>query len=313
MDLSLSVLFSNLVGLFLLIGAGYAAVRAGLMPSGASAYLTTLVMKVTMPATIFSSMIRPFDPAFVRDALIIACLGFVLHLSYGLISRLLVGPLRVPKGRQGMWMMCATFCNNGFMGFPVAYALFGEDGLALAVMLAIPFNLLVYSLGGKMVTMDQPEGSQAPALSLKKAVFSVLNLTVLVGLVFYVFQLPVPTAIMTPIQQLANVTTPVSMFVTGMNLAKDRLTDVVRDRDAVSVSLVRLLLMPVLTWAVLLPLPIANPLVVGVTLIIMAMPAPAVSVVLGEQYGGCTELAARTVFLSSLLCIGTIPLISLLL
>lgn len=313
MDLSLSVLFSNLVGLFLLIGAGFFTARRGLLPQAASGHLTTLVMKITMPATIFSSMIRPFDPAFVRDALTIVGLGFVLHLGYALISRLLIGPLRVPAGRRGMWMMCASFCNNGFMGFPVAYALFGEDGLALAVMLAVPFNLLVYSLGGKMVTLDQQEGSQAPSLSLRKAVFSVVNLTILLGLIFYILQLPVPTAIMAPIQQLANVTTPVSMFVTGMNLAKDRLTDVVRDRETVSASLTRLLLLPVLTWAFLGLLPISNPLVVGVTLIIMAMPAPAVSVVLGEQYGGCTELAARTVFLSSLLCIVTIPMIALLL
>lgn len=312
-ELSISLLLSNLVGLFLLIGVGFAVVRTKVMPAAAAGPMTSLLMKVTLPATIFASLIRPFDPGFVHDALIIVLIGMVFHLGFAGLSWLLSRACRVPRGRRGMWMMCCTFCNNGFMGYPVAYALFGDEGLALAVMLGVPFNLLVYTLGAKMVALDQPEGSRAPQVSWGRVLFSGINLAIVLGLLFYALQLPVPGALMTPIQNLSNLTTPMSMLVTGMNLAEGKLSDVLRDRDAVSGSLVRLLLFPVLAWLMLLPLPIANPLVVGVTLIIIAMPSPAVSVVMAEQYDGCGELGARMVFLSSLLCIVTIPLISLLL
>ncbi len=103
------------------------------------------------------------------------------------------------------------------------------------------------------------------------------------------------------------------MLVTGMNLAQGKVSDTIRDKDSISACVVRLLLFPVIAWAVTLLLPGLDPLVAGVALIIMAMPAPADSTVLGEQYGGCTQAGARIVFLSSLLCILTIPLISLLL
>ena len=133
------------------------------------------------------------------------------------------------------------------------------------------------------------------------------------GVVFYCGQIAVPEVIMTPIQHLSNLTTPLSMLVTGMNLAQGKLGEQVRDRDALTSSLVRLLAFPLLAWALLLCLPVNSALVSGVILVGMAMPAPAVATILGEQYGGCTQLAARTVFLSSLLCIVTIPLVSLLL
>ena len=68
-----------------------------------------------------------------------------------------------------------------------------------------------------------------------------------------------------------------------------------------------------LTWLILMLLPISNPLVVGVTLIIMAMPCAAIAVVLGEEHRGCTLLGARAIFLSSLACMATLPLIALLL
>lgn len=308
----LSVLFSNLVGLFLLIGVGFMAVRLRVLPAEASKPMSALLMKITLPATIFASMIRPYDPSFLSlgiAALVLSALFFPLYAALSLpLSRL----FRVPQGRRGMWCCCTTFCNNGFMGFPVAYALFGDDGLILAVIMGIPFNLLIYTLGAKMVCMDAAPGDDR-SLSLRSALLSPIYGAILLSLIFYFAQITVPGPILTPIQHLSNVTTPLSMFVTGMNLAQGKVSDTVRDRDAISASLVRLLLFPVMTWALMLPFTSLDPLVVGVTLVIMAMPAPAASTIMGEQYGGCVQLGARVVFLSSLLCIVTLPLVALLL
>ena len=308
----LSVLFSNLVGLFLLIGVGFMAVRLRVLPAEASKPMSALLMKITLPATIFASMIRPYDPSFLSlgiAALVLSALFFPLYAALSLpLSRL----FRVPQGRRGMWCCCTTFCNNGFMGFPVAYALFGDDGLILAVIMGIPFNLLIYTLGAKMVCMDAAPGDDR-SLSLRSALLSPIYGAILLSLIFYFAQITVPGPILTPIQHLSNVTTPLSMFVTGMNLAQGKVSDTVRDRDAISASLVRLLLFPVMTWALMLPFTSLDPLVVGVTLVIMAMPAPAASTIMGEQYGGCVQLGARVVFLSSLLCILTLPLVALLL
>lgn len=311
--ISLSVLLSNLVGLFLLIGVGFAAVRARLLPAAASKPLSALLLKIAVPATVFASMIRPFDPGFVREGITVFLLGCVLFPLYGVLSLPLSRLFRVPEGRRGMWSFCATFCNNGFMGFPVALALFGEEGLALTAILGIPFNLLIYTAGAKMVCMDLPRGAEGGGISWRGAAFSAINLAMVLGVVFYCGQIAVPEVIMTPIQHLSNLTTPLSMLVTGMNLAQGKLGEQVRDRDALTSSLVRLLAFPLLAWALLLCLPVNSALVSGVILVGMAMPAPAVATILGEQYGGCTQLAARTVFLSSLLCIVTIPLVSLLL
>lgn len=275
--------------------------------------MSTLLMKITLPATVFASMIRPFNPEFLSSgaaALIISTLLFPL---YAVLSLALSRLLRVRESGRGMWCCCTTFCNNGFMGFPVVYALFGDDGLILAVLMGIPFNLLIYSLGARMVCMDIPKGSTHAPLSLRTAVMSPINAAIVLSLIFYFGQLPVPDPILTPIQHLSNVTTPLSMFVTGMNLAQGKISDTIKDRDAISACVVRLLLFPVISWAVTLPFPRLSPLVVGVTLVTMAMPAPAASTIMGEQYGGCTQIGARIVFLSSLLCILTIPLVSLLL
>lgn len=311
--LNIGDVFSNLVGLFLLIAVGYATVKFQILPVSSTKLLSNLLMQVTLPVTVLLSLVRPFDAAFIRDGVLIAVLGAVLFALYGLLSIPACRLFQVHQGRRGVWIFSSMFSNNGFMGFPVALALFQEEGLALAVFLGIPFNLLAYTLGPKLMCMDQENENSTPPPSWRSILFTGINCATVLGLTLYLCQISIPSILSTPLTYLSNVTTPLSMLVIGMNLTEGRVGDLLRDRDVFSVSFLRLIVFPILTWGILRLLPISNPLVVGVTLIIMAMPAPAISAILAESYHSDKEFAARSVFLSSLLCLITIPLISLLL
>lgn len=311
--MDLSVLFSNLIGLFLLIGVGFFAVRTGILPAEASKPMTALLMKITVPATIVSSMLRPLDMGFLKMGASMLLVGLVILPLFSAASLGLSRLFRVSDGRRGMWCFCATFCNSGFMGFPVALALFGEEGLALTVILSIPFNLMMYSIGAKMVCMDLPRDGSAQAISWGKVIFSVINLSLVVGLFFYFTQIQLPQAVRGPLDYLAGVTTPLSMMITGMNLSQGKAGDIFRDRDILTAAGTRLLILPVLAWALMRLVPGLSSLVLGAALLNFSMPSPAAAALLGEQYGGDTQTAVRAVFVSSLLCIVTIPLVSLLL
>ena len=313
MIMDLSVLLSNLIGLFLLIGVGFFAVRTGILPAEASKPMTALLMKITVPATIVSSMLRPLDMGFLKMGASMLLVGMVILPLFSVVSLGLSRLFRVADGRRGMWCCCATFCNSGFMGFPVALALFGEEGLALTVILSIPFNLMMYSIGAKMVCMDLPRDGSAQAISWGKVIFSVINLSLVVGLFFYFTQIQLPQAVRGPLDYLAGVTTPLSMMITGMNLSQGKAGDIFRDRDILTAAGTRLLILPVLAWGLMRLVPGLSSLVLGAALLNFSMPSPAAAALLGEQYGGDTQTAVRAVFVSSLLCIVTIPLVSLLL
>ena len=311
--MDLSVLFSNLIGLFLLIGVGFFAVRTGILPAEASKPMTALLMKITVPATIVSSMLRPLDMGFLKMGASMLLVGLGILPLFSAASLGLSRLFRVSDDRRGMWCFCATFCNSGFMGFPVALALFGEEGLALTVILSIPFNLMMYSIGAKMVCMDLPRDGSAQAISWGKVIFSVINLSLVVGLFFYFTQIQLPQAVRGPLDYLAGVTTPLSMMITGMNLSQGKAGDIFRDRDILTAAGTRLLILPVLAWGLMRLVPGLSSLVLGAALLNFSMPSPAAAALLGEQYGGDTQTAVRAVFVSSLLCIVTIPLVSLLL
>ena len=311
--LDIQDVFINLLELVLLIGVGYGAVRFQVLPASASKHLSSLLMNITLPATLFTSLVQPYDPAFLHSTVLIIVLGSLFYILCALVSALCARIFRVPKSRQGVWMFSCIFSNNGFMGFPLCLALFGEEGLVLAVFLGIPFNLMVYTFGVKLVCMDRSAASDAPPVSLRSILLTAVNIATLLGLLFYVLQLPIPEVLDAPLTYLSDVTTPLSMFIIGMNLTGGKMSAIFRDRDVFSSSFVRLLLLPLLVWGILQLIPMDEPLVVGVLVIIMAMPTAAICSLLAETYEVNTQFSAELVFLSSLLCLVTIPLISLLL
>ena len=63
MQLDIGMVFSSLIGLFLLMGVGWVSVKTKIVPPAASAPMSSLLLKVTLPCTIFSSLAtREFEP-----------------------------------------------------------------------------------------------------------------------------------------------------------------------------------------------------------------------------------------------------------
>ncbi len=317
MQLDFWQVLTNLVGLFLLIAVGYGAVKLNIIPAEISGALSRLLLKITLPCTIFTSLLRPYDPSFLRDVIVVFVLGLVMLPIQAAIARPAAALLRVRRDRRGMWAFCTTFCNNGFMGFPIALALFGEEGLALAAVFNMSFNLIIYSMGAAMICSDRPKGAGGPSIDLRSVLVTGINVSAVLGLVFYFAQLSVPAAVLTPLTHLANVTTPLSMIITGMNLAGGSLLALFRDRDVLTAAAVRLTAMPLIAFALLnlfdRLVPFGNPLILGVIFVTLAMPTAAASTILAENYGINREFAASAVFLSSLFCIVTIPVMVMLL
>lgn len=315
MQLNIFAVLSSLTGLFLLIGVGYAAVRLKILPVSASGVLSAIVLKIALPCTVFLSLLRPYDPDFLGDLLMSAFLGLVLVPPSAALALCAVRLFHVRPGHQGMWAFCATFCNNVFMAYPVVRAVFGADGLTLAAVFGIPYTLLIYTLGAWMIRRDVSADNGRP-IEWRKLIFTGINAAAVLGLFFYLARLSLPEILLAPVTYISNLTTPLSMFVTGINLTAGTWSENIRDRDALSAAFTRLIPSP-LAALILLKLiralfPFANPMAFGVAQLILSMPTAAVATILAETYQVDRRFAAREVFLSSLFCILTIPVMALL-
>ena len=129
MHLNFLDVLSNLVGLFLLIGVGYFSAKAGILPERSSELCTRLLMKITLPCTVFVSLLNDYDPAFLGTTLKLIGLGFILFPLNSLLAKPLARVFRVESEHRGVWEFAGTYCNNGFMGFPIALVCLAPRGL----------------------------------------------------------------------------------------------------------------------------------------------------------------------------------------
>lgn len=308
--MNLNIIITNLTVIFLMIAVGFVTGRARIVSERAQVDFTSFLMNVTLPCTIFGSMIREYDAGLIRDSVIIFVMGIVLF-GGGMILFLRVSPLfRVPKSRQNVFALSSALSNIGFMGFPLVRAVFGDDGLFLASIMNLAYNCVAWSLGTRIICMNQADQGKIP---WKKILLTNNNYAVVLGLICFLTQIPMPETVMTVVNSFGNVTTPLSMFLIGLTLSGGRIADVFRDRDVWFVTISRLIISPLLVILLLhiLPLPEGS-MLAGVITLIMAMPCPSVSMMLAQQYGQDVDLAAKSIFFSSMCCIATIPCIMML-
>ena len=310
MNLDFFTVASNLVSLFALIAVGFAAVKTGVLKPEASAHFSSLLLKVTLPCTIFVSLVqREYDPSFAHDGITIIIAGLILFVIMLYLSRLLAHLTGVPNGRKGVWAFMCTYSNSGFMGFPIALALFGTEGLALSVMLNVSFNITLYTLGALEIIRDNPD-HKSEGVDMKSIIFSNINIATALSLIFYFGQVKIPPSVTVPFRYLAEITTPISMVIIGMALAHSKASDMFTDIHTWTASAMRLLIYPLILCGILRVFTLsANPLVGAVLILINAMPCASVTAVLCEMYHADTDFAARAMFIQNLACMVTIPLV----
>lgn len=318
MEVDFLVVFTSLVGLFLIMGVGFLSVKTNVIPGTITQNLSNILLKVSLPATVFYSVVsKEYDPAFFKEGLTAMGLCLVIYLAEAGVALILAKYVfHVQKGGQGVWAMTCTFCNNAFIGYPIIQALLGTDALALAAMYGLTINVLTYSLGIWLIAKDSrgegKEKGKAEKIGARTILFNNLNIALIIGLIFFFGRIPVPNFIMVPVTHFGNMTTPLSMFTTGAIMASSTIGNMFKDKDVYFAALVRLLLFPVLIITALKMTPVAHSLVYYMVCVTMMMPSPAVSTILCDLYGGNRNLASKVVLFSSIVCLVTIPLMTML-
>ena len=282
--------FGEMLVILFAIAAGYAANRLGYLGGETDQKVSKLLLNITMPAMIVAAVITGEELPELGTILSILEVGVVFYLLEAVFA--LVVPRFLPgtQGQKGVWRYALAFPNVGFIGYPVAVALFGDGALFYAAILALPFNLLSYSLGPLLL-------AGAARFRWKQLFTPCIVASVLVGEM---------------LDFVGDITVPLSLLVVGSLLAGMSAGQVLRSPKLWLLTAIRLLLLPVALCLVLRALGIDS-LVLGIAVTQMAMPVAVNGTLLSMEYGGDTECMAQITFLTTAASIVTIPIVAVLL
>ena len=197
-----------------------------------------------------------------------------------------------------------AFGNVSFIGYPVCDAVFGPKAVFCASVLNIPFNLLIFTIGVSFIN-----GGKARSAFSPKLVFSPCVVASLIAVAIALMGISVPEPVGQWFHLLGDLTTPCALLIIGSSLSHIPVRDMLGNRFAYAISLLRLIVLPLVVGVVLRLLGVEN-FVANVAVVLSAMPIATNGIMLCLQYGKDERVMTQGLFLSTLFSVVTIPLIA---
>jgi predicted permease len=185
-----------------------------------------------------------YDVSKVRNLFVTFLFAVLTHLLGIIASRLLL-PGREDDTRIARYS--AVYSNCGFMGIPLINSVLGAEGVFYITAYLVVFNFLTWTHGLILIT-----GDSSPK-QLARGLRSPVMFTMLAGMIFYFFRIHIPANIGSALTYVANMNTPLGMFVAGAALAEAHPLEALKKKQVYLVALAKLIIMPVLAAAVMLP------------------------------------------------------------
>ena len=295
---------------FALVLCGYIAARRRMLPLDAIPGLNTFVLYFALPCLLYR---------FGANTPITQLLDPVAASVY-LASALLIvaGVIAASRNERIGWndasfgALVAAFPNTGFMGVPLLVALLGAHASGPAILTILVDLLVTSSLCVALSRMDAAgvHGAEVAAMNALKgvAVNPMPWAIVLGGIASAAHFQPVRPVAQT-LGLLADSASPVALFTIGAVLARSQTIAALHEhapmpaRDFVPVALVKLVVHPLLVWALghaamLAGVPL-RPESLTVMVLVAALPSASNVALLAERFAADTGRIARIILLTT--------------
>lgn len=304
--MDIQALFEKMVVLFTILFAGFFCGKAGIMDVESNKSLSRLVANLTNPMLVLASVMtdeRLLSPVEVLQVTLLAagCYAFLIASSLLLPRLLHLGPRE-----RGLYRFFYIFSNIGFMGYPLARAMFGEGAMFHLTIFVLFFQLVCWSYGAQTIS---GEGRFRLSWRILK---TPCVLSALLAYAIYLSGVHVPRIIADVVKTTGEITSPLAMLILGCALSQCSLRDVFGRPKLYLLALIKLIVVPLAAFFVLRTF-IKDPLLLSLTTVVLAMPAATNATILTYQNHGDDRLAASGVFLTTLLSVASVPGLMLLL
>ncbi len=310
--MNFSALLTIIATLFLLMACGFFARKVKIIDDVASKRLSTLIIKIGQPMMIVSALVEAeFSYENLKDGVIIVGLGMVLHALMAVMAFFLCKGFRDLDERK-ITEFSLVFTNAGFIGFPIMEALFGAKGLFLASFYVISFHLFIWSWGIAILARKRPDIK----LTVRKIFINLGSIPCLIGVLLYMAVIPfpsfeIPAFISKFMMYLSNLCTPISVLITGALLATRTPKQIFGSPKIYYFSAMKLVAIPLVVCVIGKLIGLPHDMVLFAT-VEAALPSAATITMFSEMYDLNAGYASQTVGTSSLLSVGTLPLVLLL-
>lgn len=295
---STMVLIEQVLMMFVLMAVGFLLFKMKVIDTKGAAQMADVVVYVSTPALTVSALSIPFDATVILNALFCFVVTLGIMIGSAGIARLVFK--ETPE--SGLSRYGVVFSNVGFIGIPLVRSVLGEQYVFGLTACNLSYTVLLWTYGIVLISGDKSQVSIKNIL-INPAVFSIA-----IGLVCFCTGLRFPAPVEDAIVSLGDINTGLVMLVLGTYVAQVDFRQLIVRKRIYAVSLMRLVMVPLLTIGVLMLFPFVEFETRLTVLIALATPVAALAAVFSKKFDRCSELGIGLVSMSTVLSLVTMPL-----
>lgn len=213
-----NLLFSvnTVLPLLIMMAVGFAARHFGLVNAQATKQINACVFKIFLPLLLaFNIMDTPLEAAVDVRTLVYALITTML--CFGVLF--LVVPRLVSQRRdRGVIIQCVARSNYAIFGIPLVNMMYPNADVSIAAMM-VAIVVPVFNVMSTIALMVNGSDQKPDAKHiLKGVVTNPLIIATVIGMILWRLDVQLPTVIEKPFRNLANISSPLALFVLGASL-----------------------------------------------------------------------------------------------
>ncbi|MGN0418620.1 AEC family transporter [Anaerostipes faecalis] len=293
------IVFRQILMMFIMMSIGAFCYKIKFISRDGSKTLSDVALFIVLPCVVFTSFQIQYDRKILYDILISFSLAFAAHLIAMGVAYLLV------KNRNEEHKIIERFHviypNCGFMGVPIAQAMFGDKGVIYITAFMCAQNFLIWSHG---VSSMQGGFKKESLLSILKAP---VIIALIIGILCFVFGITLPPVVVDSLKAVGNMNTPLAMIVSGTAIAQTNIIKALAKPRIYWMLFLRLLAVPVITVYFLSIVSVSETIRL-ITVLGISAPTAAISTMFAVKYQKDVGYVAELFAISTLCAIITMPL-----
>lgn len=297
------ILLKQMIVLAIIMGMGFFLAKKDILDKATSKKISWIVVNLCNPALMIKAALSEdrLEESVLLQTVKITLLFYLFLLIFGALL-----PYILRDKKNKIYSMMIVFGNVGFMGYPLLQAMYGSRAVLLASIFNLCYGILMYTYGVMVLSGEK--------FSLK-SLRMLLNSGIIAGileLIIYLNNIKLPTFVGDTVSMISELTAPLSMMVIGATFVDLSLKKLLTDARIMVFTFIRLIILPLLMFPVF-KMFISDEILLGVCLVMVAVPVGSMNVMMAQQYGGDVETSSKGVAISTLLSVVTMPLLFMLL
>ena len=301
----MNAIIVTILSIILMIGLGYFLKRIDFLSEKDIDPLNKIVMYVLLPCMIFSAIytadLSLLPKLGILPFVILASSGVTGIVSYFILKRFNLDDIT-------LWSVLVTvmIANTAFMGYPVNLGIYGQEGLLRAIFSDIA-TLCIFLILSFILVMKF--GGSAKS-AIKRIVLFPTLWSIILGLAFNFFNIPIGPVLENTINYLGQGTIPLIMIALGLSISFEGIS---RSKSMIAfTSVMKLAFFPFIAFLIASSIGLVD-LQYNVSIIEAAMPSGMMSLLLSITYKLDFELTSDCILINTVISLITLPLIIMLL